>query len=103
MFILNIKENKWSQKASLCAHNILSCEGNGIAEVEENNFEVTPTFDDDAHKVIVSEGYGYSWSQMERFQNTSQKAKKHFVLSTAKKHSRRLIWFLFISEINNSQ
>ena len=76
MFILNIRENLWYQKAILCAHNSLSCEGNGVAELKENNFEVTPSFDDDAHKVIVSEGYGYSWSQMEWFQNSSQKGKK---------------------------
>ena len=64
---------------------MLSCEGNGVAEVEENNFEVTPAFDDDAYKVIVSEGYRYFWSRMERFKNTSLKGKKQLCFEHCKK------------------
>ena len=44
--------------------------------VEENNFDVTHTFDDDAHKVIVSEAYRYSFSQMEQFQKYYSKRQK---------------------------
>ena len=75
MFILNIRENLWSQKAILCAHSFF-CEENRVAVVEENNFDVTPTFDDDAHKVIVSEAYRYSFSQMEQFQKYYSKRQK---------------------------
>ena len=85
IFILNIRKNLLSQKAILYAHSFY-CEGNDVAEVEENNFDVTPTFDDDAHKVIVSERYGYSWSQMELCRKYySKKAKKQFRFEHCKK------------------
>ena len=85
IFILNIRKNLLSQKAILYAHSFY-CEGNDVAEVEENNFDVTPTFDDDAHKVIVSEGYGYSWSQIELCRKYySKKAKKQFRFEHCKK------------------
>ena len=29
------------------------CEGNGLAEVEENDSNDTPVYDDDAHKTVV--------------------------------------------------
>ena len=56
--------NLWSQKAMLCNHSFF-CERNGLAEVEENNSDVNPAFDDDAQKVTVLERYGCSWNQIE--------------------------------------
>ena len=29
------------------------CEGNGLAEVEENDSNDTPVYDDDAHKIVL--------------------------------------------------